>query len=70
MEHIRQSRPHSGLDFQVKDLETFELLPLRSEAVRRSGSHGHDLISENVLIDAERQSMRQGNELTPKDVND
>jgi len=32
MAHIRQSRPYSGLGFQVKSCELFELFPLRSEA--------------------------------------
>ena len=31
--HIRQSRPHSGLGFQVKVLQTLQVFPLRSEAV-------------------------------------
>ena len=31
---IRQSRPDSGLDFQVKALETFRVLPLRLEEDR------------------------------------
>ena len=33
MAHIRQSRPDSGLGFQVIVLKPFKLLPLRSEAV-------------------------------------
>ena len=32
MAHIRQSRPDSGLGFQVKVLHTLQLFPLRSEA--------------------------------------
>jgi len=34
MAHIRQSRPDSGLGFQLKFLETFKLFHLRSEAAR------------------------------------
>ena len=33
MAHIRQSRPDSGLDFQVKTHKPFKLPPFRSEAV-------------------------------------
>ena len=33
MAHIRQPRPDSGLGFQVKFLKTFQVFPLRSEAV-------------------------------------
>jgi hypothetical protein len=32
MAHIRQSRPDSGLDIQVKVLNTYELFPFRLEA--------------------------------------
>jgi len=33
--HTRQSRPYSGLGFQVKVLRRFELFPLRSEAAQK-----------------------------------
>jgi len=33
MAHTRQSRPDSGLGFQVKALKPFKLFPVRSEAV-------------------------------------
>ena len=32
MAHIRQSKPDSGLEFQVEVLQTFQIPPLRSEA--------------------------------------
>ena len=35
MAQVRQSRPDSGLGFQVKVLETFQGVPLFSEAARR-----------------------------------
>ena len=31
MAHIRQSRPDSGLNFQVKVLKTFKMLPLQAD---------------------------------------
>ena len=33
MAHVRQSRPYSGLDFQVKVVKPCTWFPLRSEAV-------------------------------------
>ena len=35
MAHTKQSRPYSGIGFQVKALETFNVFPLRSETVAR-----------------------------------
>ena len=40
MVHIRQSRPGSGLGFQVQVLESFKMFPLRSQAVRQFWSLG------------------------------
>ena len=34
MEQMRQAKPDSGLDFQVKSLKPLKVFPLRSEAVR------------------------------------
>jgi len=40
MAHRRQSRPDSGLDFQVKVLKSFKSFPLRSESTHTRGGTG------------------------------
>ena len=42
MARLSQSRPHSGLGFQVQVLETFKSVPLHSEAVSKKRVPGAD----------------------------
>ena len=51
MAHIRQSKPDSGLGFQVKFLKIFfKLFPLRSAADRTFGSLNNSSSSSSSLL--------------------
>jgi len=52
MAHIRQSRPDSGLDLQVKVLTTCSVVPssLGSSTIKGSGYRGISLIRNCLLL--------------------
>jgi len=50
MAHIRQSRPYSGLGFQVKFLKIFELFPLFSRAACANTFRGGLVFKAHRLV--------------------
>jgi len=57
MAHIRQSRPDSGLGFQVKVLETFRFFPLCPEVEPEVGTPGPMRVCVCVC---DREKEREG----------
>ena len=52
MAHIRQSRPDSGLGFQIKDLDTGEIS--RGKKMLYSGTDPESYINEYTLVYEDR----------------
>ena len=57
--YVRQSRSDSGLEFQVKLLEPFELTPLRSEATHSRKR----MFIERMRLDHKLMASKEGSKL-------